>query len=140
MCSHGPGRLLQQKSCRNDSRNRGYSAGFTLAELLVTIGVLVLLVLLFTQLLNSAATITTLGHKQMDADSQARQLLDRMAIDFAQMVKRSDVDFFAKGTLAPNSRRRYNGWKRSNNVLQHSAGLLPLDWFAKPCLTRGLPD
>jgi len=63
----------------------------------------VLLVFLATQLLNSAATITTLGHKQMDADSQARQLLDRMAIDFAQLVKRSDVDFFAKGTVAPNS-------------------------------------
>jgi hypothetical protein len=78
-------------------------AAFTLAELLVTVAVLVLLVLLFTQLLNSAATITTLGHKQMDADAQARQLLDRMAIDFAQMVKRNDVDFFAKGTLAPNS-------------------------------------
>jgi hypothetical protein len=77
--------------------------GFTLAELLVSVGVLVLLVLLATQLLNSAATITTLGHKQMDADSQARQLLDRMAIDFAQMVKRSDVDYFAKGTAAPNS-------------------------------------
>ena len=78
-------------------------AAFTLAELLVTVVVLVLLVLLFTQLLNSAATIATLGHKQMDADSQARQLLDRMAIDFAQMVKRNDVDLFAKGTLAPNS-------------------------------------
>ncbi len=78
-------------------------AGFTLAELLVSVGVLVLLVLLFTQLLNSAATITALGHKQMDADSQARQLLDRMAVDFAQMVKRSDVDYFAKGTAAPNS-------------------------------------
>jgi hypothetical protein len=77
--------------------------GFTLAELLVSVGVLVLLVLLATQLLNSAATITTLGHKQMDADSQARQLLDRMSIDFAQMVKRSDVDYFAKGTVAPNS-------------------------------------
>ena len=63
------------------------ASGFTLAELLVTVGVLVLLVLLFTQLLNSAATITTLGHKQMDADSQARQLLDRMSIDIAQMVK-----------------------------------------------------
>jgi hypothetical protein len=72
-------------------------------ELLVSIGVLVLLILLTTQLLNSAATITTLGHKQMDADAQARQLLDRMAIDFAQLVKRSDVDFFAKGTVAPNS-------------------------------------
>lgn len=87
----------------NALKQRGRSCGFTLAELLVTVGVLVLLVLLATQLLNSAATITTLGHKQMDADSQARQLLDRMAVDFAQMVKRSDVDFFAKGTLAPNS-------------------------------------
>jgi Tfp pilus assembly protein PilV len=71
--------------------------GFTLTELLISVGVLVLLVLLFTQLLNSAATITTLGHKQMDADSQARQLLDRMAVDFAQMIKRSDVSYYLKG-------------------------------------------
>ena len=77
--------------------------GFTLAELLVSMGVLVLLVLLFTQLLNSAASITTLGHKVIDTDSQARQLLDRMSIDFAQLVKRSDIDFFGKGTVAPNS-------------------------------------
>jgi hypothetical protein len=70
--------------------------GFTLAELLVSVGVLVLLVLLATQLLNSAATITILGHKQMDTDSQARQLLDRMAIDFEQMVKRSDVSYYVK--------------------------------------------
>jgi prepilin-type N-terminal cleavage/methylation domain-containing protein len=77
--------------------------GFTLAELLVTMGVLVLLVLLFTQLVNSAATITTLGHKAIDTDSQARQFLDRMSVDFAQLVKRSDTDFFGKGTVAPNS-------------------------------------
>ena len=77
------------------------SGGFTLAELVVTVGVLVLLVLLFTQLLNTAANVTTLGHKQMGADSEARQLLDRMAIDFAQMVKRSDVDFFGKTTTLP---------------------------------------
>ena len=72
--------------------------GFTLAELLVTMGVLVLLVFLFTQLLNSAATTMTLGNKRMDADSQARQLLDRMAIDFDQMLKRSDVSYYRKGT------------------------------------------
>jgi hypothetical protein len=71
-------------------------AAFTLAELLVSMGVLVLLVLLFTQLLNSAATVTILGHKQMDADSEARQVFDRMAIDFAQMVKRADVDCYVK--------------------------------------------
>ena len=74
------------------------TAGFTLAELLVSMGVLVLLVLLFTQLLNSAATVTILGHKQMDADSQARQLLDRMALDFAKMVKRPDVDYYLKSS------------------------------------------
>jgi type II secretory pathway pseudopilin PulG len=78
-------------------------AGFTLVELLVSFGVLVLLVFFITSLVNSAATITTLGHKQMDADSQARQFLDRMSIDFAKMVKRNDLDFFAKGTTAPNS-------------------------------------
>jgi len=78
-------------------------SGFTLAELVVSVGVLVLLVVLATQLLNSAATITTLGHKQMDADSQARQLLDRMAIDFTQMVRRSDVDYYFKGSPPANT-------------------------------------
>src|SRR5258705_6572813 len=123
-CSHGAvRRLLQKQSCKNGSQSRGYSAcftlkqrgpesvrgftlpkqrerfsAFTLAELLVTMSVLVLLVFLFTQLLNSAATTMTLGHKRMDADSQARQLLDRMAIDFDQMVKRTDVSYFVKTT------------------------------------------
>src|SRR6266853_2801920 len=81
-------RLPLQHRCR----------AFTLAELLVSMGVLVMLTLLATQLLNSAAKIITLGHKQMDADSQARELFDRMAIDFAQMVKRSDVDYYLKSS------------------------------------------
>src|SRR6266478_5445236 len=74
---------------------------FTLAELAVSVGVLVLLALLATRLLNSAANVTTLGHKQMDADSHTRQLLDRMALDFAQMVKRSDVDYYVKSSATP---------------------------------------
>ncbi len=84
--------------------------GFTLAEVLVSVGVLVLLVLLATQLLNRAATITTLGHKRMDADSQAREIFDRMAIDVMQMVKRLDVD---------------------NSLLQQCCGLLSigLQWL-----------
>ena len=79
-------------------RGRESVRGFTLAELLVTMSVLVLLVFLFTQLLNSAATTMTIGNKRMDADSQARQLLDRMAIDFDQMLKRSDVSYYVKTT------------------------------------------
>ena len=74
------------------------SNAFTLAELVLSIGLLLLLVLLTTQLLNSAATIVTLGHRQMNADSEARELFDRMAIDFAQMVKRADVDYYLKSS------------------------------------------
>jgi prepilin-type N-terminal cleavage/methylation domain-containing protein len=69
---------------------------FTLAEMLVSIALLALVVLFVSRLVNSAATITTLGHKRMDTDSQARQLLDRMAVDFDQMVKRSDVSYWVK--------------------------------------------
>ena len=68
----------------------------------------------------------------MDADSQARQLLDRMAIDFAQLVKRSDVDFLAKGTVRTKLRRRCDGWKRSDNILQRSARLLSLGGSQSP--------
>jgi hypothetical protein len=96
-----PGR--RREALRTAHATPNETDGFTLSELVVTVGVLVLLVLLATQLLKSAATVTTVGHKQMDADSQARQLLDRMAIDFAQLVKRNDLDLFAKGTIAPNS-------------------------------------
>jgi prepilin-type N-terminal cleavage/methylation domain-containing protein len=76
---------------------------FTLVEMLISISILALLVLFVTQLFNSATIVTMSGNKRMDSDSEARPLLDRMALDFAQMVKRSDVDYFAKGTAAPNS-------------------------------------
>src|SRR6266496_2138322 len=116
-CSHGAVRRRSGgigSNGANAPQGRGYnfcelafssrlnaSAAFTLVELAVTVGVLVLLTFLATQLLKSAATVTTLGHKQMDADSQARQLLDRMAVDVAQMVKRSDVDYYLKSSATP---------------------------------------
>ena len=87
----------QPQAVRLALQERG-TAGFTLAELLVTVGVLVLIVFLASQLLNSAATVTTLGHKQMDTDSQAREVLDRMGIDFAQTVKRRDIDYYIKSS------------------------------------------
>jgi hypothetical protein len=71
-------------------------AAFTLAEMIVAMAVLTLLILLVTQIFNSVAVITTEGNKHMDADAQARVLLDRMGIDLAQMIKRSDVDYYLK--------------------------------------------
>ena len=78
---------------------------FTLAEMLVAISVLALLVLLVTQLVNHAASITTLGNQRSDADSQARPLFERMALDFAQLVRRSDVGYYVKtaGTSMPGN-------------------------------------
>jgi len=69
--------------------------------MLVAISVLSLLVLLTTQLFNNAAALTTAGSKRMDADSQARPLFERMALDFAQLIKRSDVSYYVKTAATP---------------------------------------
>jgi Prokaryotic N-terminal methylation motif len=87
---------------------RHHRGGFTLVEMLVSILALTLFVLMVTRLVNSASTITTIGNKHMGADSQARSVLDRMAVDIAQMVKRSDVDYYLKNGAASNSRMTGN--------------------------------
>jgi prepilin-type N-terminal cleavage/methylation domain-containing protein len=75
---------------------RSSDRGFTLAEIVVAISVLAILVLLIARLINSAAIFTTLGNRRLDADSNARPLFDRMAVDFAQMIKRNDVSYYVK--------------------------------------------
>ena len=69
---------------------------FTIVELLVSIAVLVVLVLLVSQLFSSAASVTTSGNKRMTAEAQLRPLFDRMAVDFSQMLKRADIDYYLK--------------------------------------------
>ena len=85
------------------ARKRRTTAGFTLAELLVSVMVVVIITLIASQLMTSATAITRTGNKHFDTDTQARVVLDRMALDFAQMVKRTDVDYYIK---QPN---KYNG-------------------------------
>ncbi|MEI6491031.1 MAG: prepilin-type N-terminal cleavage/methylation domain-containing protein [Verrucomicrobiota bacterium] len=73
------------------------TCGFTILELLVSMAVFAMLTVLIAQLTISATAVATSGTKRMDADSQARMIFDRMANDFAKMVKRPDVDcIFAK--------------------------------------------
>jgi len=68
---------------------------------LVAVAVLAIIVLVTAQIMSSASTLTTRNNEHMDADDQARTVFDRMANDFARMVKRSDVDFiFWKNTPA----------------------------------------
>jgi prepilin-type N-terminal cleavage/methylation domain-containing protein len=79
---------------------------FTLLEIMVSVVVLTILIVLVSRIVGSASTITTLGNKRMDSDTQARLVFDRMAIDFAQMIKRSDVDAYVKGTDPENGNDR----------------------------------
>jgi len=86
-----------------------HTRGFTLAELLVSVFVLVLLIFIVTQLMTSATAITRTGHKHISTDTQARVVLDRIALDFAQMLKRTDIDYFVKGPASYNSHGHGNG-------------------------------
>ncbi len=46
------------------------------------------------QMLNSAMIASLGGYKHLDADTQARMVLDRMAFDIAKMSRRADVDYY----------------------------------------------
>jgi hypothetical protein len=81
-------------------RTRG---GFTLAELLVSVFVITIIIFTVAQLMTSATAITRTGHKHIDTDTQARVVFDRMALDFAQMPKRTDIDYFLKGPANYNN-------------------------------------
>ena len=72
---------------------------FTLTELIVAVSVLTLLTGFVAQLVNNATIVTTHSRKHADADNQARMVFERIAGDFARMLKRSDVDYlFCKQT------------------------------------------
>src|SRR5438874_13699371 len=94
---------------------RRTDAGFTLAELLVSVFVLVLLIFMFTQLMTSVTAITRNDHKHIDTDTQARVVFDRMALDFAQMVKRLDVDYYVKQRSGYNGHGNGHGWGQGHH-------------------------
>lgn len=77
---------------------------FTLLEMLVAVAIVAVLVILVNQIIGSASTTTMVSQKKMDATSQAQQVLDRMAFDFAQMPQRTDIDYgFSKAPLPTDS-------------------------------------
>ncbi|MEM6821327.1 MAG: type II secretion system protein [Verrucomicrobiota bacterium] len=70
--------------------------GFTLVEMLVTMTVLLVLGLIVSQLIQAVSQTTSLTQSSADAASQARLAFDRIALDLSFLVKRPDVDFYAK--------------------------------------------
>jgi len=86
------------------------SWGFSLLEVMISTAVVAMLILLVAQLMSSATTITRIGTKHIDTDTQARLVLDRMAVDFAQMLKRTDIDYYIKGPTNYNGHGNGHGY------------------------------
>ncbi len=106
--------IRHSKSSKFTKVIRG-SEAFTLAELLVSLFVLALVIFVVAQLMTSATAITRTGHKQIDTDTQARAVFDRMALDFAQMVNRTDVDYYVKQRATYNGHGNGHGCGRGRN-------------------------
>jgi prepilin-type N-terminal cleavage/methylation domain-containing protein len=85
-------------------------AGFTLIEIMVAVAVLVILILFVAQLTNSATAIARVGTKHMDADTQARTVLDRLGFDIGRMIRRNDLDYYIKGAAAYTGHGNGHGW------------------------------
>src|SRR2546430_2356574 len=100
---------------------RRKAGGFTLAELLVSVFVLLIIILMVAQLMTTATAITRTGNKYIDTDTQARVVFDRMALDFAQMLKRTDVDYYIKGPVNYTGHGNGHGWgKKLDTGMQGS--------------------
>jgi len=82
------------------------SNAFTLIELLISLAVTALIILMVAQLMTNTAATARTGNKHIDTDTQARAVLDRMAMDFGRMLRRTDVDYYIKafaGYRNPNA-------------------------------------
>src|SRR5207302_6097462 len=88
------------------------ASGFSLVEILVSVAVLTIFVALVAQLTNSATAITRIGTKHIDADTQARTVLDRFGFDISRMIRRNDIDYYIKGPSAYTGHGIGHGWGR----------------------------
>src|SRR4051812_28416330 len=66
-------------------------SGFTLLELVLAMAILAILVALIGNLANHTATATGIARRQLETDGEARMIFDRMALDFASILKRKDI-------------------------------------------------
>src|SRR5947207_13448660 len=90
-------------------------SAFTLVELLVSVVLLVIVIFMVSQLMSSTSAVTRTGNKHIDTDTQARVVFDRMALDFAQMLKRTDVDYYVKQRSGYNGHGNGHGWGQGHN-------------------------
>lgn len=65
--------------------------GFSLTELLVAMALLVLVIVTVVGVVNSTALVTTKATKQISAEEEGRQVMDRISSDIERMILRKDL-------------------------------------------------
>src|SRR5881394_1415305 len=90
-------------------------SAFTLVELLGSVVVLVIVIFMVSQLMSSTSAVTRTGNKHIDTDTQARVVFDRIALYFAQMLKRTDIDYYVKQRTGYNGHGNGHGWGQGHN-------------------------
>src|SRR5437899_928356 len=113
-CARGPCRAAASRM-GGPGRPDHCAAGFTLAELLVSVLVVTLMIFMFALLMTSATAITRTSNKHIDTDTQARVVFDRMALDFSQMLKRTDIDYYVKQRSGYSGHGNGHGWGQGKN-------------------------
>lgn len=79
-------------------------AAFTILELLVAMTILAIIVGLIARVTSDASRSITGGEKRLDADSEARVVLDRIGMDLARMPKRADLIYSFEKRTGDNDR------------------------------------
>jgi prepilin-type N-terminal cleavage/methylation domain-containing protein len=102
--------------------------GFTLIELLISLAVTAMIILMVAQLMNSATAVARTGNKHIDTDTQARAVLDRMAMDFGRMLKRTDIDYYIK---APAGYRNPNAHGKGKKLKSGELGNDSIAFFGQ---------
>lgn len=78
------------------------SRAFSLLELLVAVALLAVVGLLIAQIVSATMSASRLSNQGVDAAAQARLAFDRIGMDLAAAIVRSDTDFQASATNATN--------------------------------------
>ena len=111
----------------NDRLRR--TCAFTLIEMVLAVAVVTMMLLVLTQVMRSGTAIASAANKHIDTDTEARSVLDRMTVDVAQMLKRTDVDYYVKGSAAYTGHG--NGHGKGNKVAAGQQGSDQIAFFSQ---------
>lgn len=76
-----------------------FPRAFTLLEILIGMALLAILGVLIVQIITATTRATRMSNVGIDAAAQARLAFDRIGLDLAGLVKRSDLDFQATNSI-----------------------------------------